>query len=1124
MTTFIKSKAVKAVVGLLAIAVIVGGFGLSAKTANAATCTAYTFGSGTYKYGSSSAYVKEIQQFLNANGFTVSTSGTGSAGMESMYFGTKTKAAVMAFQSAKALTADGIYGPLSRAAMLAHQANNCTVGGPVQTGPVTAMLSTDNPASGTLVATQATADLAHFTFSGTGTVTNVTLQRIGVSADSTLSNVYLFDGATRLTDAASVTNGGIITFNNAAGLFMVSGSKTIAVKADILTGTSGQTVGVKLNSFTTSASMTPVTTSISGNTHTIAQATLAGVAAGSVTPSGSTINPGPAQTLWQSTLTITQRDVWLKRMALRQIGSAPSTAMTNFKLYVNGVQVGPTVASIDAMGYVTFDLSATPALLTAGSRLVRVDADVVSGASRTIQLSVRQASDVDFVDKDYNVNITPASTPWTASSAITISGGTGGSMVIQKDTTMASADVTADASDVAIGRFTAQAFGEAIKIETIKAAFYSSDATIDSLRNGRVLINGVQYGSTATLLTCDTDSDADCDGSDTSGTGTSFTLNYTVPAGQTATIEIHADMYDNDGSNGISANDTIIGAIAVGSSNAVKQDSLGYLSTPSSITLGQTMTVKTASATLSKNTSYANQTINIPQTMYKLGDWNITAGTAEDLNVNTVALDFTAVSGSTFTAADLTNVYVKVGNNMSNTYATVSATSNTFSVPSTMVAKGTSVAVQVYANILSGGITATDSVKATATVSGNSAVSGTSVTTSAVDGQTIAYNTGSFSISLDGSSPVNRAVSGNQVVVAGAYKFQATNDTFTVKELDISVSSATVASAVSMVSLYDGANLVASLPFSGNDADSGTNNMASFTGLSWAVPANTTKVLTVDFTLNNIGTGAGTSQQNAAVQIDRVKYMDSAGSITTPTTDINGNELYVYKAIPTVAQQTVDTTTKIVNGSQRDLYKFTITAPSATVSPNGITVKQFRLKTTWNDGGAAGDALKVDSFKVLVDGSDVTTSDVTIQDQSGNSIESTGAFTEADSYAVVSWSAGKELSIGAGQTRTITVRGTPQGFNVTDATANPTDSVGFNLLADTAHNSTKVYLNGTATAATLWGLHTAAAATGSGTIYEFIWSDVSANPHATAENASSSGDWANSYKIFDDLTTQQFND
>lgn len=1103
------------------------------------------------KYGSRGAEVKELQMFLNncSAETMVASTGAGSAGYETTYFGPATNAAVKAFQSKMGLVADGLVGKNTRAAIssgcggsMNNNGGNLPAdcagnmyspstgvkcdgsgSGSSQSGPVSAMFS-GMPGSTTFVNGQATANLADFAFSGTGVVTNVTLQRIGVSSDSTLSNVYLFDGATRLTDAASVTNGGMITFSNPAGLFTVGGSKTISVKSDIAGSTAGQVVGVKLVSFMASGSSAS-TVNLSGNLHSIANATLAAVSAGTVTPSGSTINPGPAQTLWQSTLSVTQRDVWMKRLALRQVGSAPASALQNFKLYVNGDQIGSTVASLDVNGYVTFDLMSNPVLLKAGSRVVRVEADVVSGSSRTIQLSLRQAADVDFVDYDYGVNITPTSTPWSASSALTIAGSSGGSLTIQKDTTLSSGDITDAATDVTIGRFTYQAFGEAMKIETIKAAFYSSDTSIDSLRNGRVLINGVQYGSTATLVTCDTDSDGDCDGSDTSGTGTSYTVNYTIPAGQTVTIEVHADVYDNDGTNNVSANDTIIAAIAVGSNNVQKIDSLGYASAPSAVTLGQTMTVKSATATLTKSGSYGNQTTNIPQTGYILGSWNISAGSAEDLNINTVSLDFTAVSGSTFTYADLTNVYVKVGSVSSSTYSSVAASSNTFSLPSGVtVPKGTSVSVMVYGNILSGGITATDSIKATATISGTSAVSGTSVTTSAVDGQTIAYNTGSFAIALDGASPVNRAVSGNQEVTAAVYKFTATNDTYTIKEVDVSVPSQTAASAIVSASIYDGTTLLGSLSVNGSDADSGSNNMFSFTGLSLPVNNNTTKTLTVKFMLNNIGNGYGSSQQNVKAQIDRVRYQDSAGSVTNHTTDYDANELYVYKAVPTITIQSVDTTTKLVNGSQRDLYKFNVTAPSSSVSPNGVTLKQVRLALTWNDGTGAADALEIEQVKVLVDGSDITGSDVTIQDQSGNTAESTSGVTEADTYLVISWDAGKELAIGAGQTRTVTVRGIPQGFNVTDGATTPIDSVGFQLQTDSSHNSTKLYLNGISGAATVWGLHTSAAATGSGTAYNLIWSDTSAAPHATAENASSSGDWANGYKIFDDLGLAQFSD
>src|SRR5258708_6036121 len=51
--------------------------------------------------GSAGADVKQLQQWLNANGYAVATSGVGSAGHESTSFGAKTKAALAAYQTAK---------------------------------------------------------------------------------------------------------------------------------------------------------------------------------------------------------------------------------------------------------------------------------------------------------------------------------------------------------------------------------------------------------------------------------------------------------------------------------------------------------------------------------------------------------------------------------------------------------------------------------------------------------------------------------------------------------------------------------------------------------------------------------------------------------------------------------------------------------------------------------------------------------------------------------------------------------------------------------------------------------------------------------------------------------------
>jgi len=67
--------------------------------------------------GSIGSEVKLLQQFLNAHGYPVATSGPGSAGNETATFGGATKAALIKYQKAKGITpAVGYFGPVTRAA------------------------------------------------------------------------------------------------------------------------------------------------------------------------------------------------------------------------------------------------------------------------------------------------------------------------------------------------------------------------------------------------------------------------------------------------------------------------------------------------------------------------------------------------------------------------------------------------------------------------------------------------------------------------------------------------------------------------------------------------------------------------------------------------------------------------------------------------------------------------------------------------------------------------------------------------------------------------------------------------------------------------------------------------
>ena len=74
----------------------------------------------TLRYGSTGADVRNLQQFLNTHGFTVSPTGAGSPGSESEVFGLKVLAAVKLYQKSAGISpVSGIVGPLTLAVMQA---------------------------------------------------------------------------------------------------------------------------------------------------------------------------------------------------------------------------------------------------------------------------------------------------------------------------------------------------------------------------------------------------------------------------------------------------------------------------------------------------------------------------------------------------------------------------------------------------------------------------------------------------------------------------------------------------------------------------------------------------------------------------------------------------------------------------------------------------------------------------------------------------------------------------------------------------------------------------------------------------------------------------------------------
>jgi hypothetical protein len=863
------------------------------------------------------------------------------------------------------------YSSISQIPNYSRQPGPTPTGTPIPTvGPLSVSLAYDNPPSGTLIETQAAADLLHVTLTGYSTVTSVILNRLGVSSDTTLTNVYLYNGNQRLTDAAAVSSGKI-TFSDTSGLFTVNGSMTISVKADIADSTAGQTVGVQLASINGNA------VTISGNLFSMATnpTDLATVAVAAPTPSATTtLDPQKDYTMWQSTVTIGNHDVLLKSFQLRVIGSVLPGDLQNFRLYVDGLQVGSAIAQTDSNGYLVFDLGAGLTLKT-GGRVIRLVGDVINGSNRSFIVSLRQKPDISAIDTQYGVGVLPSGTfPATAPTqtlGTEVQAINAGSLSMTKTADSASGNVIAGATGVSLVSYKFEAYGEAMKVESLRANFAqgSVTTTLSSLRNAAIYVDGAQVGSVQSLCSNIVASTASCSAYASSGAAnTLFNLGSSliVTPGTPRIVEVRADIYDNTGTNNATSGTTITAAIVANTSNIQKMTSLGYTSNTAPST-GNTLTIKTGTFAAAKYTGYANQSVVVPKSQFKIGQWTLTAASSEDVNVTTLNLDMLASPG--FTAAITTNVFLKVYNSAgtlvytSPPKSTISSTaSNSYSVNFT-IPKTQTWQIEAYANIGTGPTSdaATFNLGASGTTTGSS----TSVTAADAAGQTITSANGSLALA-NGASPASSMVQGGTTKTVYVFTLQPQYDDFYLDEASFNLFSVVASStgAVTMAYLYDTTSspvLLGSSPITSTSSGS-----MDFSGLNYALPQNgLTKTLSVNVLMSQVGVSANDTAGNVTVRLSHLKYRDSNGNITTSVVDptsYTGSQMRLVKAYPTFANVGLPTT-QLAPGTQT-LFKTQVTAVGGAVAWRKVV---FTISVT------ATPTITNSTFQLFENGVDITT-------------------------------------------------------------------------------------------------------------------------------------------------------
>ncbi len=929
---------------IVAAATIVGGAIAGAVSASAAlnlptqNCS-YMFNTNM-KLGSRGTDVMNLQKMLNMWPQTqVAASGAGSPGMETSTFGPATRAAVNKFQALH-LVELGITAPTGNVFAGTRALLNAACNGTVSTnpgtpgtpgnttGPVSAMLSASQP-SGMIVQGQSGARLADMTFTGNGTVTSVQLQRTGVSTDSSLTNVYLYDGNTRITDAASVVTGGYINFNNPNGLFTVSGSRTITVRADIASNTNGQSVGVKLNSVTAGGAVSTFS-NVMGNTLQIANVTTASVNIAAMDTSSRTVDAGTVNyTLWSGSATVSTRDVNMRAATFKFVGSAPADFATNLNLFVDGVKIaGPSMVNAANNNKVTFDLGSMPYLLKTGSHTIELRGDIVKGSNRTATFSVENPADLMFEDTNLmGVNVSPT----VASATLTQSNSAYGTITVNKGSVTVNVDpsfngtkVTGGATNVPVGQFTLKAYGEDVKVNSLQVNFNNTTAT--SMNNVSLYVNGGQIGTSQNYRNAAL----------TYNLGSSLI----IPAGQTVTLTVKADVVDAN--NSAWSSGTVQAQIGGVANNAQGQSSNELTSVASSPVSGNSLTVSSGAGTFARTAGFSTVTVSPNTSGVKIGSFTIQANSSEAINVTSIGVNPTV---ATYGITNISNLRVMSnGATVGTPIGNPSTGTSTFSFPQiTIPANGTQT-FDVFADI---GPATSGSVTTGMDITYRGAISNTTTTSTAAGVAITSANSSLTASTLAASSPVAQFVVGGSTFGIATYtlKTSAAGTLANVRELRFNVnngSGSTLTNAIQSVTV-------------GGVTAPVVNGTSTVTGLNIPVNSTGTDVpVTVTFSnYQNASVNPGslsTTVGNVALILTYVEATSGTGNVIFNTVTATSSTMIGVASKPTVTTGAGNVDT-LVLGSENKVGEFTVTADangkiavgttSVDLSAIGVTNPQF---------------------------------------------------------------------------------------------------------------------------------------------------------------------------------------
>lgn len=889
----------------------------SGTTSSTSVTPAYTF-STNLKLGSTGPDVMALQKALNANGVMIASTGAGSPGNESSYFGGLTKAAVIKFQEKYAsevlapvglTSGNGFVGAMTRAKLnslgsvtttttttSSSLPSGCTstAGFSPTTGARCDSTTTTTTAPGTTAAAGtltvsapasiqpgnalAPALAARIPFtkvtltagSADVTVSSLTVERIGASQDAGYTGVSLLDENGLMIGLEKTINSDHKANVGEPMVIKAGTSRTVTVAAT--RAASSVSVGGESASFRVVAINTDGNVTLAGEalpivgaTHTantsLTIGTLSSFIAGPLNPSAQSKPIGTSAYTFSSIKFSagSAEKVWVKSIRWNQAGSAASSDLQNIKTWVNGVSYETSV-SADGK-YYTSTFGNGILVDKGGSVEISINGDIVGGSGRTVSFDVYRNTDLAVVGDTFGYTLVPPTTGTAGlfgTSNPWFNGADAtvqsGTMNVAKASSIAAQNIAINLANQPLGGFEVEVKGEPISVTSLPFKLSSWLGTGAS-GSTQDLTDVKLVDSTGKVVAGPVDISA-------TSPNVTFTDTITFPIGK--------NVYTLKGKVGTDfATDQTIAASTTPSDWTATGQSTGntITATPSSAVTGNTMTVKAAVLTISNSASPAAQTVVAGAQNFTFANYQFDASASgEDIKYTTFKAAFTNGGTAThITGCALYNssgVKLTSGSNEVNPTATDTYTF-TFDSGSYVVPKGTANALALKCNIAGSATTSSyfnwGLPISTSQSSATGVVSGQTATLSsaaAVTGQTMTIaSAGTLTVTKDASSPSYAiAAAGTNGNVLGILKFHAANEAISLQKLALQLTNPAASSSPNDLVQ------VTLWDSAGNNVGSaiftGSNRYATstLTDGAFIIPKDGDKILTIKGDLQPIGT------------------------------------------------------------------------------------------------------------------------------------------------------------------------------------------------------------------------------------------------------------------------------